>query len=263
MNKKATDKNVEVKRVFISHVADADKDRASALQDWIPLAYKKRHHVDVFVSSTDGIEAGKDPIQTIKQNLWKSDVLIVVLTKNAARNKWVLFESGFVAARKKPIIPFLCKGASVNDISGPLKEMFQIKDTNECDQFTQAISTLSDAIGEPPGKEYETLRATLSKPDPAQHNDNTENANHQAECSNENAISANYRLFLRPYNGFGFQIDDRWGEVICPKCNIKGTETFMVLNGMGQDAVFHCHGCGNNFPLYCRSSQQPTKGSNQ
>ena len=263
MNKKATKKNVAVKHVFISHVADADKDIALTLQEWITLAYKKRHHVDVFVSSTDGIEAGKDPIQTIKRNLWESDVLVVVLTKNAARNKWILFESGFVAARKKPIIPFLCKGASVNDISGPLKEMFQIKDTTADDQFAQAISTLSDVIGEPHSRGYEKLRAILSTPDPAQHSDNTENANHRAVCSGENATSATYHQFLRPYNGFGFQIDERWEEVICPICNIKGIETFMVLNGIGQDAVFHCHGCGNDFPLYYHSTQQPTKGSNQ
>ena len=154
----------KVIRVFISHAAQSDKDIAEKLESWIAAAYQSYEGLKVktFVSSTDGIDVGDAPFDTIKTELNRSDVLIALLSKEAKYNRWIAFEAGVMFGRGVRVIPITCKGTSANDFSGPIKDMFELKNAADEDEFTSALAILDGIIGKPHKKGTSSLQKNLS-----------------------------------------------------------------------------------------------------
>lgn len=155
----------EIKHVFISHSADADKKEAAALSDWIKTAYK---NVDVFVSSLNSIECGNDPMRVLVEGLSKADALILLMTPTAMQNEWIIFEAGFVYgkhrkhSRQHNVLPLVCKGAKISQLPKPIHSLMQAKDIAEGEGFEQAISTLDFILKQSHTKSLDPLRKVLS-----------------------------------------------------------------------------------------------------
>lgn len=155
----------EVKHIFISHSAAADHKEAAELSDWIRLAYR---NVEVFVSSFNSIECGDDPTKAIVDGLRKADVLVLLMTPDAVKSPWVVFEAGVVFGRhirqKKShnVLPIVCKGATMAQLPKPIQSLMQAKDATKGEGLEQAIFKLDSMLGQGHEKGVEQLRDSLS-----------------------------------------------------------------------------------------------------
>ena len=132
--------------IFISHAACEDKDIASAFKDWIIKEYGLCGE-NVFVSSSPDSIKGRDFFATeISSALRNEDVMIVLLSKEAMKKRWIVFETGVGFGRANFLPPILCKGADINDLpeQDPLR-FIQMKHASNKQEFEEVLKML-DAV---------------------------------------------------------------------------------------------------------------------
>src|SRR5947209_226428 len=94
--------------IFISHIHE-DAGLANALQAFIAEAFLG--FFEIFVSS-DGasIRSGDNWSDAIEAALEKSELVLVLLSHEAAERRWIYFESGGAYFSRKRVIPICCRG---------------------------------------------------------------------------------------------------------------------------------------------------------
>ncbi len=160
---------VEVKHIFISHSADADKKEAAKLREWLKAAYE---NVEVFVSSFNSIECGDEPMRALIEGLNKTDALILLMTPAATQSFWVVFEAGFIfgkfrkQTKQHNVLPIVCKGAKISQLPKPIQSLMQAKDISEEEGLEQAVAKLDSILKQTHIKSIEPLRDALSQVPP-------------------------------------------------------------------------------------------------
>jgi hypothetical protein len=111
--------------IFISHAAP-DRETAERLKR--RLEETTSDSVEFFLSCDHrSIPPGVYWFDYIREALDKTDVMFVLASHHSERSSWVLFESGYVSGRGKPVIPLVLPSFNPASMRPPL-------------QFNQAIS---------------------------------------------------------------------------------------------------------------------------
>lgn len=97
------------KRVFISYSSTDSKIIDKVKQEL------EKNSIIVIIDS-DFLEAGDDITRIIREKIEKCDVLILALSKESIKSKWVKMEYHFAMDHRKKIIPILLKDAEQKDI---------------------------------------------------------------------------------------------------------------------------------------------------
>jgi TIR domain len=107
-------------QIFISHSHD-DANIAEALVDAL-LAAMDISPDSVRCTSVPGhqLPFGRTIAEQLKVDIGATSAVLVLLTQNSLRSKWVLFELGATWALGKVVIPILGHGMAVSDLPGPL-----------------------------------------------------------------------------------------------------------------------------------------------
>ena len=118
------------RRLLISH-SSLDGELAEKLASVIRRCSLRT--IDVWHSSDESADSGLAPGQrwfdTIRENLQKSDAVILLMTPNSVRSSWVLFEAGFGAGVSNLEIMPLVLGVDIYQVPNPLSQ-WQIYRTN-------------------------------------------------------------------------------------------------------------------------------------
>lgn len=91
------------------------------------------------------ISAGDNWINTINKQLEASDVLIVLVSKEALDSSWVHMEVGAAWARNKMVIPVLFPGIDFADLTIPMASFQGIK-VSSLDNLDSTIEEISRAV---------------------------------------------------------------------------------------------------------------------
>ncbi len=104
--------------VFFSH-SSADKEVLAKLKDL--FVDKTGGTIDVFLSS-DGqsIPLGRNWVYRIQKALDEAKLMVIFLTPNSIRSKWVYFEAGYAYSKGIRVVPVGFLGADVSSIPPPL-----------------------------------------------------------------------------------------------------------------------------------------------
>jgi len=103
----------------------------------------------VFVSSSS-IEPGDDPMKRmLDESLLECQVLIALLTKEAASKPWVLWETAAAWARKQLVIPVFVD-IEPEDVPGPLTSRVQGVHLRNVHAMGRALTRIADRFGFPP-----------------------------------------------------------------------------------------------------------------
>ncbi len=76
----------------------------------------QRYGIDVSVAQWH-IQAGKSLSEKIKNQIAQADSLVVLLTRNGQRSKWVQQEVGIAIGKGKLVIPIVEKGTSTDELA--------------------------------------------------------------------------------------------------------------------------------------------------
>src|SRR4051812_31952374 len=91
------------KQVFLSY-AHSDRDLAqTTIRELRKKGVLKGDAIENIDSAQD-ISFGSDIREGIKERIQKSDIVIVVWSKDAARSAWVQYEVGMAKALERPIV---------------------------------------------------------------------------------------------------------------------------------------------------------------
>lgn len=136
-------------KIFISHSA-IDEKLAAALVDCIYSCIVLDDE-DIRCTSVPGhkLSIGSDAATLLRDELDSTSVVIGLLTNNAIRSSWVLFELGSTWGAQKKIQPLLADDINYNDLPGPLTGSHAAKLSSKND-LTQFVSELSSTINAKP-----------------------------------------------------------------------------------------------------------------
>ncbi|HAC63398.1 MAG TPA: transcriptional regulator, partial [Cyanothece sp. UBA12306] len=138
-----------MKRIFISH-SHSDEEIAEALFDFLIYALKIEDQDILCTSDPDsGLDFGSNSISDqLKKNLKAAEALIVLITPDSLRSPWIPFEVGSFWPTDKPIIIFLGKDLTPEQLPGPLKGWLSIRieEQQVFDQINAAINQLAQKL---------------------------------------------------------------------------------------------------------------------
>ena len=119
-------------RIFISH-SSRDEDTARLLINLLQNALQNLNKDDILCTSVEGLglPVGNDPDATIRNAIKEADLLIGLITPNAIKSTYVLFELGGRWLIDKPMFPLLACGAGLEDLHGPLTRIQILDCANE------------------------------------------------------------------------------------------------------------------------------------
>lgn len=114
------DDSSEIPEIFISHSAK-DKDITKLIIDLLRTAL----NIDsekLRCTSIEGykLPGGANTEEQLRDEVFKSKVLIGIITPNSLNSAYVLFELGARWGSKKHMIPLLANGIKPSDLKGPL-----------------------------------------------------------------------------------------------------------------------------------------------
>ena len=129
-------------RVFISHSSE-DKSLAAAIVELIRSALSLAPET-VRCSSVDGyrLPAGVDTDETLRREVYSTEVVIGVLTPHSLKSSYVQFELGARWGIGRPLVPLLARGASPAELPGPLqgKNALLVSEDAQCLQFVEDLA---------------------------------------------------------------------------------------------------------------------------
>lgn len=130
-------------KVFISWSGSVSHKIAEAFRDWIPNVIQV---AKPYLSSKD-VEKGARWFSEIAGELEKSQIGIIILTRENTESPWILFEAGALSKsiEKSRVCPILF-GISTSDITDPLAR-FQATIFNK-DEILKLVQTINQALDE-------------------------------------------------------------------------------------------------------------------
>jgi hypothetical protein len=100
--------------------------------------------IKVFSSShSESLQLGNEWFATIKENLNKADLIIILCSPMSITKPWINFEGGCGFIRNIPVIPLCHSGLKPDELINPIRA-FQGAELNSVD----AIKSLFDRIAE-------------------------------------------------------------------------------------------------------------------
>lgn len=153
--------------VFISWGGATGRRISEVLQ---PVLQSRLAGVEVFLSSTS-IDPGEDPIRRmLEEGLLKARALIAVLTDEAVRRPWVIWETASAWARQQLVLPIF-EDVKPEDVPGPLTTKVQGVHLAERHELDRAIRVLAarlqvDGPGPITDLEFEALSQAAVRPPP-------------------------------------------------------------------------------------------------
>jgi len=147
-------------RIFISHYPDQDRDIATFLKNWIE-SQTSECTIKVFLSSSGSIPPGSFYQSEIHNALIAANLTISLLSSEAAKRPWMIFEIGFELGRNCKVLPILCRQAKIDDIPTPLNTLQLIK-AEDASAFKEGLAGLFEYV-KPEGEAVERLRTKLNE----------------------------------------------------------------------------------------------------
>ena len=136
-------------RIFISH-SHSDEAIAFKLVNFLLAALGLKEKEILCTSNPDqGLEYSFTGItDQLKNQLKKSEALIILITSGSLDSAWIPFEAGSFWTTDKPIIPILGPGLTQNDLPGPLKNLLIIPiDAQDSeDKLNNATNQLAEKL---------------------------------------------------------------------------------------------------------------------
>ena len=130
--------------VFISHIAE-EKVIALRLQRLLQGALSPL--VPIFVSSDyKSIESGEKSNDAILDGLKRSQVVIVLISRDSVDRRWINFEAGFGMGQEGRVIPVTSRGFSKGDIGWPLGQL-QARDLHDSDDVRALLEHVANVCG--------------------------------------------------------------------------------------------------------------------
>lgn len=104
--------------IFISHIHE-DAQIAICVKKYIDDAFLGMF--DIFVSS-DGasIRSGNNWSSSIENALRKAEIVLALISPDAANRKWIFFECGGAYFADKQVIPICCRDMQISELGTPL-----------------------------------------------------------------------------------------------------------------------------------------------
>lgn len=141
-------------KIFVSHSA-IDEKLAGALVDCI-FSCMILEDEEVRCTSVPGhkLGIGSDAAQILRDELDETGVVIGLLTGNAIKSSWVLFELGATWGAQKKIQPLIADDINYSDLPGPLtgKHAAKLSEKNDLIQFIAELSSTVKAKTRTPAK---------------------------------------------------------------------------------------------------------------
>lgn len=133
------------KTVFLSHKA-ADKDITKQFKDFLLSGYNKSGGIHIFQSSDDGIDAGDDPLQTIKNGIQKASIVITLCTPNYLNESdWLIFETAAAWGKDiKACLLYFPELSEISDIPSPCRNYLQAKAATNPDELQAVINKINE-----------------------------------------------------------------------------------------------------------------------
>jgi hypothetical protein len=148
--------------LFISH-SEEDKEYAEKLIDFIESSLKSNDLI-IRCTSVAGYQLpfGSTISQQLKEDINKSKVLIVILSKKSLSSNWVLFELGAAWGLDITVIPVLDIGLTHRSLPGPLSSQtcIEMDSINSANRLRDAITQISkefDIVENPGSKSQDKL----------------------------------------------------------------------------------------------------------
>lgn len=130
-------------KVFISHITE-DAELAKWLKEIIDKKFLET--LDVFVSSNDDcIKLGDNWINTIKDSLNNSELIIVLCSPISISRPWINFETGAGWLKGIPVIPLCHSGLTPSKLPVPINSLQGgiISDENDIKKLFKKLSEIS------------------------------------------------------------------------------------------------------------------------
>ena len=130
--------------VFISHIGE---EKVIALRLQRLLQGSLSPDVPVFVSSDyKSIESGEKSYDAILDGLKRSQVVIVLISRDSVDRRWINFEAGFGMGQEGRVIPVTARGFSKGDIGWPLGQL-QARDLHDSDDVRALLEHVANVCG--------------------------------------------------------------------------------------------------------------------
>lgn len=127
--------------IFISHISE-ERLIARYLKDLLIEAFENK--ISVFVSSDlNSISKGKEWFKEIKENLQKSEYVLVLCSNDSVMRPWINFEAGAAHLLDKHVVPVCYHGVSLGNLPQPLSNLQAIEAKN-----LPIFKSLIEQIGE-------------------------------------------------------------------------------------------------------------------
>ncbi len=153
--------------IFISH-KESEKQLASMLVEFL-IASLDLDDQQIRCTSVPGhqLPFGSTIPEQLKKDINSSSAVVVLLTQESLRSKWVLFEIGASWALGKTIVPILGSGLTHSDLPGPLENYpsVQIESDDASYRLKDSVSQMAKAINiseKPGGKAYAKLDSFIT-----------------------------------------------------------------------------------------------------
>jgi hypothetical protein len=138
-------------KVFISH-KESDQEMAEDLVELI-LEFLDLNNENIICTSVPGhtLKYGKPIIQSIKDEIHDSPVMIALITPDSLKSTWVLFELGASWALNKFVIPILAPTLTEKDLPGPISELHcvMVDSPKASSDLLKALSDISSHMDVP------------------------------------------------------------------------------------------------------------------
>lgn len=142
INSSSADFKIEV---FISH-SSKDKVIAAKIAELIKSAFNLQA-TKIRCTSVPGykLPGGKRTLETLREEVEKSKVLLAIVTENSIASSYVLFELGARWVLKKPTIPLLASSTGASLLPTPLSDINALS-LLDADDLFQLIDDLADEL---------------------------------------------------------------------------------------------------------------------
>jgi hypothetical protein len=128
--------------VFISHIGE-ERPVALRLQQLLESALSPKP--PVFVSSDyDSIKTGEEWYRAILDGLRRSQVVIILLSRQSVDRRWINFEAGFGLGQESQVMPVVWRNLTKGDVGPPLGLLHtrELADNDECAALLRHLAAL-------------------------------------------------------------------------------------------------------------------------
>jgi hypothetical protein len=147
--------------VFISH-SNQDAKLADALIVFLREALSLKPS-QIRCTSVDGyrLPAGSNTETHLRAEILEATYFLALITPASLKSPWVLIELGARWATEKPLMPLLAKGATANNLKGPIASLNSLRCNSEA-EMQQLVNQIAQELGDEP-PQLSVYRRTLNQ----------------------------------------------------------------------------------------------------